>query len=181
MSTLTKLLAHEADQPPKLVRFRPRLIGSEKEQRKVSMTTDLHEWLMKPVKSKTLLEIKARARAHFGQFVKGEYVDDLYFMKRVEDRRMTPFDFSHEVWSVSPRFGEPQYRFFGAFVTQDWFLAICKQDRSRLGEHANRWHDEINRVIRTWRSFFGDDLRHSGHQLADYIRINAHHSDDRWG
>src|SRR5258706_5291604 len=157
MSTLTKLLAYEADQPPKLVRFLPRLVGGEKQRRMMTMTPDLHEWLHKPVKTEALIQIKASARAHCGQFVKGNPVDDCRFMKRVEDRRMTPPDFTHEVWSISPRFGEPQYRFFGTFVSRDWFLVTSKQDRDRLEEHDNRWHEEINKVLRIWKALFGND------------------------
>jgi hypothetical protein len=127
-----------------------------------------------------LMQTKASVRAHCGQFVKGEPVDDCRFMKRVEDRRMTPVDFTHEVWSISPRFGEPQYRFFGAFVTRDWFLVTSKQDRDRLEEHDNRWHEEIDKVLRIWKALFGDDLRHNGNQLSDYISMNAVHCDDRW-
>ncbi len=72
MSTLTTLLAHEKDQPPKLVRFVPRLIGGERERRMVTMVPELRDWLRAPVKDKTLTDTKARARAHFGEFVKGE-------------------------------------------------------------------------------------------------------------
>jgi hypothetical protein len=100
-------------------------------------------------------------------------------MKRVEDRRKTPPDFSHGVWAMSPRFGEPQHRFFGAFVTRDWFLITSKHDRSRLEEHENRWHAEIDRVRRIWESLFGTDLPCSGTELADYV-TNAVHCDDRW-
>jgi hypothetical protein len=178
MSTITKLLSYEADRT--LVRFSPRLVGGEKQRRILTMVSDLHEWLHKPVKTDALLEIKAAARQHLAQFVKGEPVDDCRFMKRVEDRRLTPVDFSHEVWSISPRFGEPQHRFFGTFVTQDWFLLISKQDRNRLQQHQNRWHDQIDKVLRTWQRLFGNDLRHSGNQLSDYIRVNAQHCDDRW-
>src|ERR1700733_5808122 len=133
MSTLIKLMAYEAEQPPRLIRFLPRLIGVERERRKITMTPDLHEWLHKPARS--LTEIKAAARAHFGQLVKGEPIDDCRFMKRVEDRRITPPDFSHDVWWISPRFSDPQFRFFGTFVRRDWFLATSKQDRARLEEH----------------------------------------------
>jgi len=93
---------------------------------------------------------------------------------------MTPADFTHEVWSVSPRFGDPQYRFFGAFATRDWFLAVSKQDRKRLEEHPNRWHEEIDRVLRIWKVLFGNDLRHGGYSLSDYVSMNAEHCDDRW-
>jgi hypothetical protein len=180
MSTLTMLPAYETDQPPKLVRFLPRVRGGEKQRRMLTMTPDLHDWIRKPVKGAALSHIKASARVHFGQFVKGEPIDDCRFMKRVEDRRLNPPDFSHEVWSISPRFGEPQYRFFGTFVTRDWFLAISKQDRTRLDEHQNRWHDEIDKVLRTWKSLFGDSLRLSGNNLFDYVTMPAEHCDDRW-
>jgi hypothetical protein len=180
MSTLPRLLQYEDEQPPKLVRFVPRLIGREREQRMITMLPDLHDWLTKPAKQAALQRTKAEARAHFGEFVKGAHVDDCRFMKRVEDRRMTPPDFSHEVWSVSPRFSEPQYRFFGTFVTRDWLLVVSKQERAALDGHQNRWHQEISKVLRIWKSLFGNDLPHSGPQLRDYISMNAEHCDDRW-
>lgn len=180
MSTLVKLWKHETDKPPKLVRFVPRLIGGEKQRRMLTMTPDIDEWLKAPVRSAALIDIKARARAHFGQFVKGERIDDCRFMKRIEDRRSAPPSFAHEVWAISPRFGDPQYRFFGTFVTQDWFLVTSKQDRTRLEEHENRWHAEIDKVCRIWTALFGDALPLSGTQLLNYISMNAEHCDDRW-
>lgn len=180
MSTITTLLAHEAAQPPKLIRFVPRLRGLEKQRRMLTMVPDLYDWVTKPVKGEALAHIKSNARVHFGQFVKGELIDDCRFMKRVEDRRLTPPDFDHHVWSISPRFGDPQYRFFGTFVTKDWFLAVSKQDRNRLDEHQNRWHEEIDKVLRTWKLLFNNGLRHSGKDLLDYVSVPAEHCDDRW-
>jgi hypothetical protein len=180
MSTVTTLLAYEAAQPPMLVRFVPRLRGKETERRKLTVMPDLYRWMSEPVKGANLSSTKANARVHLGQFVKGEPIDDCRFMKRVEDRRLTPPDFDHEVWSISPRFGDPQYRFFGAFVTKDWFLAVSKQDRNRLEEHQNRWHEEIDKVIRTWNVLFNNGLRHSGKRLLDYVSAPAEHCDGRW-
>lgn len=111
MSTLTTLLAYEVEVPSKLRRFLPRFVGQEKERRMLTLVPDLYEWVTRPVVSKALNQVKAQARVHFGQFVKGEQVDDCYFMKRVEDRRKDPPDFTHEVWAISPRFDPPQYRF----------------------------------------------------------------------
>jgi hypothetical protein len=180
MSTLTTLLAHEAATPPKLYRFRPPFRGQEGERRMLTLVPDLHGWLLKSVSSQALIKVKAQTRAHFGQFIKGEPVDDCHFMKRIEDRRHNPPDFNHQVWAISPRFDPPQYRFFGAFVTRDWFLVCAKQSRDRLDEHENRWHEEIDKALRTWRHFFGDELPHGGNQLRDYIHHNASHCDDRW-
>lgn len=180
MSTVTMLIAHEAATPPLAVRVRPRFVGYEAERRKLSMVPDLHAWITKPAKSEALTKVKAQARAHFGEFVKGQPIDDCEFMKRVEDRRKNPPDFSHEVWAISPRFDPPQYRYFGMFVTQDWFLLCTKQSRDVLEEHANRWHAEIDKTLRIWSQLFPGELPHSGHQLRQYISSNARHCDGRW-
>jgi hypothetical protein len=180
MSTVTTLLAYEASNPPKLVRFRPRFRGLESERRMLTMPPELRNWLDKPVKSEALLKVKAQARTHFGEFVKGEPVDDYYFMKRVEDRRKMPPDFGHEVWSIRPRFDPPQHRYFGVFVTQDWFLVCTKQARDWLGGHDNRWHAEIDKTLRIWNHLFPSQLPHSGTQLRNYVSNNAEHCDDRW-
>jgi hypothetical protein len=146
----------------------------------MTVVPDLFDWLHAPVKGEALNKVKAQARAHFGQFVKGARIDDFYFMKRVEDRRCSPASLSHEVWSISPRFLPPQYRYFGVFVSQDWFLVCNKQTRDRLEEHENRWHVEIDKAREIWAHFFGSCLPHQGAQLRQYVSHNADHCDVRW-
>jgi hypothetical protein len=182
MSTITTLIAHETAQPPTLHRFLPTLRGGERERRKLTMVPEMHGWIMNPAKTEALIRIKAQAKAHFGEFVRGERVDDCEFMKRVEDRRQNPADFSHGVWAISPRFEPPQFRYFGMFVTLDWFLVCNKQSRDVLDEHPNRWHAEIDKALRIWVALFPDpnERPHTGTQLRDYIRYNARHCDGRW-
>jgi len=180
MSTVRIVLAHEGASPPTLHRFCPRFRGREGERRKMTVVPELFNWLHAPVKDTGLNKMKAQSRTHLGEFVLGNHIDDLYFMKRVEDRRRTPPDFSHEVWSVTPRFPPPQHRYFGVFVSQDWFLACTKQSRDVLGEHDNRWHAEIDKTLRIWASLCPGLLPHSGSQLRHYISENARHDDDRW-
>jgi hypothetical protein len=180
MSTVTTLLAHEGADPPRLRRFLPRFRGREGERRMITVVPELFEWLHAPVKGISSNRVKAQARTHFGQFVKGEHIDDLHFIKRVEDRRPGRSPFGHEVWSVSPRFEPPQYRYFGLFATQNWFVACCKQSRDILDEHPNRWHAEIDKALRIWSYYFGSDLPHAGAQLNQYVSHNADHLDDRW-
>jgi hypothetical protein len=153
MSTVTITLQHERARPPTLARFLPRFVGSENERRKLTLTPELAAWLSKPVTSENLTKVKAEARVHLGQFVKGEKIDDRDFMKRVEDRRARPPSFSHEVWSIRPRFEQPQYRYFGVFITQDWFLVCTKQERKKLAESENRWHAEIDKTLRVFGHF----------------------------
>ena len=178
MSTIPTLIQHET--ASRLMRFTPRLVGRERERRKVTMVPEVHAWIFKPVVGEALAKVKAQSRAHFGEFVKGNEIDDLNFVKRVEDRRQSPPSFAHEVWSVSPRFDPPQYRYFGLFVTQDWFLVCTKRERDLLNEHDNRWHAEIDRTLRIWEKLFPGELPHSGNQLRDYVSNNARHLDDRW-
>jgi len=145
----------------------------------MTIVPDLFEWLHSSVKSSAIGHAKSAARTHFGQFVKGAPVDDLDFMKRIEDRRRKPYDMSHQVWSLRPRF-LPQYRYFGVFVSQDWFLVCNKQSRNWLNDHPKRWHNELDKALRIWGSFFSSDLPYSGNELCDYISHNARHCDDRW-
>jgi hypothetical protein len=146
----------------------------------MTLVPEIHTWLARPVTGETPIRVRAQARAHFGEFVKGAHIDDLYFMKRIEDRRRTPADLSHQVWAISPRFEPPQYRYFGLFVNQDWFLVCTKQARDKLAEHDNRWHAEIDKTIRVWNSLFNAHTPHGGTQLREYISSNASHCDDRW-
>jgi hypothetical protein len=156
-------------------------VGRESERRKLTLTPELAGWLRKPVASENLTKVKAEARVHLGQFVKGEKIDDLDFMKRVEDRRVRPPSFGHEVWSIRPRVEQPQHRYFGVFISQDWFLVCTKQERKKLEESENRWHAEIDKTLRVFAHFYGASrLPHSGTQLRDYISSNAEHRDDRW-
>jgi hypothetical protein len=180
MSTVLSLEEHERATPPRLRRFHPQFKGNEGERRKMTLVPDLFDWLDAQVKGESLNRVKAQARTHFGQFVKGEPIDDLFFMKRVEDRRCSPPSLLHEVWSISPRFPPPQYRYFGFFVSQDWFLVCSKQTRDRLGEHDNRWHVEIDKARKIWARLFGSNLPHKGSQLYHYVSHNAVHCDDRW-
>jgi hypothetical protein len=180
MSTVITLLKYEGATPPRLRRFVPRFRGRESERRKMTVVPELFDWLGRRVKSAALNRVKAQAREHFGQFVKGLPVDDCYFMKRVEDRRPSHPDFTHEVWSITPRFTPPQYRYFGVFVMRDWFLVCTKQSRDRLSEHDNRWHAEIDKTLKIWTHLFNPSHPHGGNQLCDYISENARHCDDRW-
>ena len=147
LSTVTTLLAHEAASPPLLRRFMPLFRGGELERRKVTMVPDVLDWLEAPVRSDAIAKAKAAARAHIAQFIKGEKIDDLHFMKRIEDRRRKPSSFDHQVWAFRPLFN-PQHRYFGVFATKDWFVVCTKQSRDRLAEHDNRWHKEIDKTSR---------------------------------
>jgi hypothetical protein len=173
------MLDHESATPPRLRRFAPTFRGGERERRMMTAVPELSDWLHGPVTSGATAKAKAAARTHFGQFVKGEKIDDLDFMKRIEDRRRRPYDMSHQVWALCPRF-IPQYRYFGVFVTRDVFLVCTKQSRDALGEHPNRWHRELEKTLRVWGSLFPSCLPHSGTELRDYVSHNAEHRDDRW-
>jgi hypothetical protein len=125
-------------------------------------------------------QMKAKVRVHFGQFVKGEPVDDLFFMKRVEDRRCDRrYHFDHDVWSISPRF-DPQHRFFGMFCAPDWFVAFSMQSRKHLAEHPDNWHVQIDKCARVWSSIFHEIRPYRGVSFADYVTENGEHRDDRW-
>jgi len=180
MSTVTMLLQHEQAARPRLRRFTPQFRGREREHRKMTVVPGLHRWLTEPVQGDVPNEVRAQARAHFGQFIKCAPVDDLYFMKRVEDRRRKPATFGHEVWSISPRFDPPQYRYFGVFVTQDWFLVCTRQARDYLDDIDRRWHREIDRTLKIWGILFPGEVPFGRPDLAGYISRNARHLDDRW-
>ncbi len=176
MSTVPIILAHERPGGP-LCRFLPRFRGGEGERRMLSVDSGLHRWLfdLNPPPS---LATRAAIRAHLGEFVRGDPVDDLDFMKRVEDRRVATPSFSHGVWAISPRF-KPQFRFFGLFAIADWFVALNRQNRDLLQTDSD-WHAEIDKVLRSWAALFpGRDPWVRDH-LREYIRSNAEKCDDRW-
>jgi hypothetical protein len=171
------VIQHENATPARLRRFVPKLHGGERERRKVTMHPDVFSWVHESGRSEAMIKAKSASRTHFAQFVKGERIDDCLFMKRIEDRRKRN-SMGHQVWAVSPRF-IPQYRFFGLFVSQNWFLVCNKQSRDFLDGHDDRWHKELDKSLRIWHSLF-TDLPYSGIELYDYISENAEHCDDRW-
>jgi hypothetical protein len=164
--------------PPRLMRFKPRLAGYEREIRHVSMVPEVHSWLLSPVKDTTLQALKAGARTHFAEFVKENPVDDCDFMKQVQNRWGGP-TFGGGIWSVRPRF-EPQHRFFGVFALPDWLLVFNKQSRSKLAEHQNRWRAEYETCLRIWTALFPGQNVYTGTKLNHYVTRNASHRDDRW-
>lgn len=177
MSTVLALLAHEGKGGP-LCRFLPRFRGQEREVRKLTIERrEVHNWLYDEAGSSWTLEAKGHVRGHFGQFVCGEEIDDLDFMKRVEDRRTGHPSFAHGVWAISPRF-RPQHRFFGMFATQDWFVVLNKESRDVL-EKSDSWHTQIDRSLRLWGQFFPGLYPHVPNQLHQFMS-NAEKCDDRW-
>ena len=122
--------------------------------------------------------MKSQARVHIGDFVKGKKVDDLNFMKQVENRRGGP-RFGSGVWSVRP-LGDPQHRFFGVFALPDWFLIYCKQTRAKLAKHENRWHEELDKVLKTHSDLFPGFKVYTGTEFSHYVTRNWEHNDDRW-
>jgi hypothetical protein len=178
MSTDHILQALEVCEPAKLVRFLPVFHGSERERRRLSMIPDIYNWLSQPVTGDRLAQLKAATKIHFGQFVKGEEIDDYYFMKRASDKRGGYDNFSGEVWSIRPDF-MPRYRFFGAFFRTDWFVVFTKKPRDAL-KTDQQWHAQLDAVCRDWDSIFPYTYRHSGESLSDYVAFNAEHYDERW-
>src|SRR5262245_2862636 len=141
MSTVLIVVQHEKP-GGRLCRFMPLFRGKEREVRMLTVErTEIRDWLYDDAGNDSLLEAKGHAKGHFGQFVRGERVDDCQFMKRVQDRRRTPWSVSHGVWAISPRF-RPQYRFFGLFATYNWFVVLNKESRDSL-EQSDSWHVEI--------------------------------------
>ena len=178
MSTVLMIRVHE--QPGgQLCRFKPKLRGDETEVRKLSVYRELHAWIYAEAEaSNVTMEAKGHVRGHLGQFVRGELIDDYYFMKRVEDRRFPMAMFSHGIWAISPRFN-PQYRFFGAFATYDWFVALNKQSRDALEQSEARWHAEIDTSTKLWSDLFPGRPVFIGDALGDFVS-NAEKLDARW-
>ncbi len=139
--------------------------------------SDIHAWLYDDAGDEETLEAKGHARGHFGQFVRGEPVDDCDFMKRVQDRRLLPWSILHGVWAISPRF-RPQYRYFGLFVTRDWFVVLNKDSRDLL-EQSDGWHAQIDRSLDLWHELFPGQLPFVPDSLHEFMR-NAEKCDDSW-
>jgi len=168
----------EAGEPPRLARFLPIFHGSERERRRLSLSTDINNWLTSTVSSDFLTKLKAAVAVHLGQFIKGEEIDDDIFMKRVSDRRRGHHEFAHEVWAMRPEFN-PKYRFFGAFFRADWFVVLRKDTRDNL-KNDRQWHAQIDATCQSWGLLFPYTPRHSGNDFAEYVTFNAEHYDERW-
>lgn len=174
MSIVPMIVRHEGG---RLRRFLPLLRGREREVRMLTVEQGIHRWLYDEIDNDLRIDGRFHARGHFGQFVTGARIDDLYFMKRVEDRRLIPSCMEHGVWAISPRF-QPQYRFFGFFATHNWFVVLIKERRDVL-EQENSWHTQIDRSIGLW-----DELFPGRHpfvpEFLDRFVSNAEKCDDRW-
>lgn len=142
----------------------------------LSVISELHAWLYDQA-SPGSARIKGAIRAHFGEFVRGGPIDDLDFMKRIEDRRNAPPTFTHGVWALSPRVN-PQFRFFGFFAVPDWFIALCRQDRNLLNTDA-AWHAEIDQSLALWGTLFPGRTPWIRDTLPEFLS-NAEKYDDRW-
>jgi hypothetical protein len=161
-----------------LCRFRPVLRGGEREVRMLTLTNEMYQWL-NGEEGSGMPRLKGNIRAHLGVFVRGERIDDLDFMKKVEDRRRRTNQFSHGVWSISPRFN-PQYRLFGYFATLDWFVALTQSSRDELAKSDARWHAQIDRCGEIWISLFPGRDPWTSDNLRDYVSRNVEKRDDRW-
>jgi hypothetical protein len=177
MSTVLIVIAREGSEGG-LKRFLPVLRAGETEARKVSMKTEIHDWLFDE-QDRAAVQLKAAIRAHLGEFVRGSPIDDLDFMKRVEDRRKKSYGFLHGVWSIRPNF-RPQYRLFGFFVTKDWFIVLSKQRRDDLARSDEKWHAEIDRCKSSWEAMFPGRQAWTGDDVADFVSSNMEKRDDRW-
>jgi hypothetical protein len=124
------------------------------------------------------MRTKDAIRAHLAEFVRGEPVDDLDFMKRVENRRISPPTFTDGVWSVGPRF-KPQLRLFGLFAITGWFVILNFQYRDALTTDA-AWHAEIDKALGIWAALFPGRHPWVQDNLHEYIPSNAEKRDDRW-
>jgi hypothetical protein len=138
---------------------------------------EVQNWLKDETGSDDELEARGHAKSHFGQFVRGERIDDLYFMKRVEDRRSSPWSMAHGVWAISPRF-DPQYRFFGCFATYDWFVALSKESREAL-QREDSWHTQIDKTLTLWGELFPGRFPFVPDTLGEFVSY-AEKRDDRW-
>ena len=163
----------------RLCRFRPEFKGNEREVRQLSVISDEYQWLYAEEPSH-LIRVKANIKAHLGEFVCGELINDRYFMKRVEDRRYPAHKFSHGVWAITPRLGPPpQYRFFGFFAIASWFVVLRKQSRDFLGENDARWHSEIDNCTELWNELFPNRDPWIRDTLIEFVS-KAEKLDDRW-
>jgi hypothetical protein len=178
MSTIPIILKHE-EPGGRLCRFKPTLKGRQRPEagRHLSVETGVYTWLHAGDGSAT--QTKVAIKVHFNRYARGQRVDDCDFMKRVEDRRHPSDLFGHGVWAVSPRF-KPQYRFFGTFAVQDWFIILNKQERDYLGASDARWHAEIDKSLQLWRELFPNRTPWIRDSLYEYISCNAEKCDDRW-
>lgn len=179
MSTALRLFDLEKDPPRALVRYEPRLKGRQTYVRKLSVESDVFDWLNEPTSVQETIQLKQAVLAHFRQFVLGEVVDDCDYMKRVEDRRvLRDQKFTHEVWSMRPRF-HPEHRFFGFFALPDWFVVLNKQTRKKLDEDGE-WHRQLDKATRIWAAMLPGRFPHSGHAFNNLVTSNWEHCDARW-
>jgi hypothetical protein len=143
----------------------------------LSLSASIHDWLIQPETRDANIRLKAAVRAHFDQFVKGEEIDDLYYMKRVS-RRRDHHEFWDEVWSMRPDFN-PRQRFLGAFFREDWFVVMTRKPREFF-KYDGHWQSQIDLVRSVWDDLFPYRPRHRGNAFSDYVTSNAEHCDDRW-
>lgn len=178
MSTVPIIVAHEVP-AGRLKRFRPKFRGREQERRLLTVERGIYEWLHDTPLLEADQEMRAQARVNCGVFVLGHEIDDLNFMKRVEDRRKLPPSLNAGVWALSVRL-DPQHRLFGMFAVQNWFVVLSRADRAALENSPQMWHAQIDLCVTLWTDLFPGRTPIISDNLGDYLSFNVEKCDERW-
>ena len=168
-------IAEQLEEEGKLCRFIPRLRGSEQAIRRISLSPRISKWLNESGN----ITLKSGVRSHFSVFVKGDDVDDLHYMKRVEYRSVSYNGFDDQIWSVRPT-ALPYQRFFGAFLSPDWLIILNMRARDELKYNDELWNRQIEKTRSAWTSIFSGIPCHAGTCFEDYVKFKSEHLDDRW-
>ncbi len=133
-------------QESKLTCFLPRLRSYETDKRAMYILPSLNKWLTQDMKTTRMLNDQARVVSHLAEFIKGNRIDDLDFMKLLKPSESN-------IWAMRVRGSKPQYRVFGAFIDFDCFFGSHFVNRDDI-EEKNSWEEEVNFVKKMWAKIF---------------------------
>ena len=135
----------------RLVRFVPVFDPDQSEKRELLVVSTVHAWLYQADRKKSI-DYKANIRAHLGKFVKGEFIDNVDYMKHLGN---DIWEFRVQLETIHKKYRKENTRIFGAFARQDVFICTNWRLRDDFGNGDDPlWDALISRSITEWNSLF---------------------------
>jgi hypothetical protein len=135
------------------------------------VTPQISRWLNQKPSLKRREVNPAFVRQTLGRFVKGEFIDNMFYMKRLA----RPPD---EVWEIRVTTASPQARVFGAFAGPDCFVCLHPVPRDWLSaEKRKPWPVALNEARDRWKELFGNAPPFTSTRFEDYVTENSAHYD----
>jgi hypothetical protein len=140
------------------------------DRRSLYVSPEMSRWLAQnPSRNRRAVKTPF-VRQRLGQFVRGEHVDNLYYMKRLTE-------FPDEIWEIRVITTSPQARIFGAFRMTDVFIGLNWAPRDWLASDRERWQRKFDDAMSQWRSLFGTSHPFTSARFDSYVSERSNHYD----